>query len=127
MDLGDALKGRVNDAFEKLFQKYRVSPVDLHVWFQKTEHKKFLCEILCHLGKKNYIKTDAQSDDVVQALHDAVAHVDDVMRRHKKRLDDHHKHHDNHKYKKGPELFWTLEGVDEASDEDFEAQGLEDT
>jgi ribosomal subunit interface protein len=98
MDVGDALTTKTREDLGNIFNKYSLKPGETHVWFAKAEHHKFSCEIVCHLERNLYIKVRSTTNDVYVALSDVLHKLDGKIRRHKRRIDDHHKHHDNHKY-----------------------------
>ena len=98
LDLGKALHEYVEDALSKLRVKYRLTAFDAHVVFQKTTHHKFLVHLTLPLDKAHALRLDNEDSDIYRAVRGVFMHAEKGIRRYKERLDDHHKHHDNHKF-----------------------------
>jgi ribosomal subunit interface protein len=100
IQLGDALQTHCRQSIDDFLEKYKLNVIDMHLWFEKTLHHQFACEFLCHLRASVYIVVTGEGDDTYKAFEQALHRLHTKVRRYKERLDDHHKHHDNHKAQK---------------------------
>lgn len=98
LDLGSALITHIEDALSKLEKKYQLSSLSAHVVFEKSPHHKFHAHMTLPLDKTHVFKADGDDVDIYQATRLLLERLESAIRKHKERLDDHHKHHDNHKF-----------------------------
>lgn len=98
MSLGETLQAEVRTALKKLADKYRMDPVNAHITFEKTAHHAFRAHGSFMLDKTHTVKGDVEDADVHHAARSLVEQFDKQVRRYRKRVHDHHRHHDNHKF-----------------------------
>ena len=108
MQLGQALQAYATEEVSKLIEKYNLTPIHMHLWLEKSEHHHIKCEFLCHLKSSLHITVHANDRDVYKAFDKALQHFQKKIRRYKRRIDDHHKHHDSHKELKLQATAYTL-------------------
>ncbi len=90
MDLGDALRERIETGLEAAVTKYFDREFDGHVTVSPNGHET---EIDCnvHLPSGIILQSTGKADDPYAALDDALAKMEKRVRRYKRRLKDHHK------------------------------------
>lgn len=98
IDLGSAFISHVEDSLAKLEGKYRLPPLSAHVVFEKSPHHKFHGHITLPFDKTHVLKADSEDTDIHHAAHLLFERLETLIRKRKERVDDHHKHHDNHKF-----------------------------
>jgi len=89
MDVGDALRGHVEDRLSDAVVKYFDRPVDAGVIFARDRHE-FRADATVHLSTGLVAKAHGQHSDVYAALEQAVERIEKQLRRYKRRLKDHH-------------------------------------
>lgn len=93
IDIGDALRGHIEDSLLPIVTKYFENPTDAHVSLTR-EGKGFKADITVHVGKGIMIQGHASSEDAYAAYDTAAVHVAKRLRRYKRRLRDHHRDRD---------------------------------
>ncbi|MEM1397434.1 MAG: ribosome-associated translation inhibitor RaiA [Pseudomonadota bacterium] len=89
IDLGDALQTYVQDRLEEGVTKYFERGADASVIFSKERHLVG-CEMTAHLASGVYLTAHDEADDAYGAFDRALAKLEKRVRRHKRRLKDHH-------------------------------------
>jgi ribosomal subunit interface protein len=90
LDVGEALRGHVEDMLPPAIEKYFENPTDAHVTIAK-EGKSFRADIVVHVGKGISVQGHASAEDAYAAVDIAAAHISKRLRRYKRRLRDHHR------------------------------------
>jgi ribosomal subunit interface protein len=111
IDLGEPLQVHCQEAIKKIRDKYQIDPTSATVLFLKKEHHQFEVDISLHLERGVYIRVCFQDHDIYQCFNEALSKIQEKIVKHKKRIDDHHKHHDNHTYKKLSAMDATLDAT----------------
>ncbi|HEX8585898.1 MAG TPA: ribosome-associated translation inhibitor RaiA [Allosphingosinicella sp.] len=90
VDTGEALRSHVADRLSATVDKYQSRATSAHVIFGKGPHDHgFTCEILLYVPGEVMKSTDKAAD--AHAAFDAAAEkVEKQLRRHSRRLKDHH-------------------------------------
>ena len=91
-DMSDSIKQYVEDHLPPAIVKYFSNIDNAEVTFSKNSHR-FDVEIMMHLGKRMDMVTHGQAHDVYAAFDEALEHAAKKIRRHKRRLIDHHQQH----------------------------------
>lgn len=90
IDLGDALRGRIEAGLEAAVTKYFDRPSDGHVTVTKDGYQTVMdCSV--HLPSGILLHAQGAADDPYAALENALAKMEKRVRRYKRRLKDHHK------------------------------------
>jgi len=89
IDVGDALRQHVEDHLADSVTKYFDRPVDANVVFSR-DGAFFKCDAQVHLSTGLTAKSEAQHSDIYAAFEQACAKIEKQLRRHKRRLKDHH-------------------------------------
>ena len=89
IDVGDALRGHIEQRLEGDAAKYFDGIVDGHVTVVK-EHSEFRCECNLHLRTGMSLQTEGRSGDAHAAFDKAAEKLEKRLRRYKRRLKDHH-------------------------------------
>ena len=90
IDIGESLQTHVNQELGETLAKYAGRPTDATVTFSKDGHL-FCCEIFVHLSTGLVVQAKGGAADVYAGFEVAREKVDKQLRRHKRRLKDHHK------------------------------------
>lgn len=90
IDVGDALRGHVQESLETSASKYFNNPIDASVVFSREKHL-FQADLQVHVGKNILMQTNGESDSPYAAFDKAVDKMAKRLRRYKRRLNDHHK------------------------------------
>lgn len=93
IDVGDALRGHIEESLPAIVTKYFENPTDAHVTLTR-EGKGFKADITVHVGKGIVVQSRAESEDAYAAFDTAAVHVAKRLRRYKRRLRDHHRGRD---------------------------------
>lgn len=88
LDVGDALRGYIEDHLASSVGKYFDNPVDAHVIMSKQGHN-FQADIQVHINRRILVQGHGSADDAHAAFDQANAHVTKRLRRYKRRLLDH--------------------------------------
>lgn len=89
IDVGDALRGHAADEVEAIVRKYFDEGLESSVVFDKRGNF-FECEVAVHVGRGIFARGTDEADDPYVAFNRAAEHVAKRLRRHKRRLRDHH-------------------------------------
>lgn len=90
MDLGDALRTRIETGLEAAVKKYFDREFDGHVTVSPNGHETEIdCNI--HLPSGIILQSTGKASDPYAALDEALAKLEKRVRRYKRRLKDHHK------------------------------------
>lgn len=90
IDLGDALRARIQDELEAAVSKYFDRPSDGHVTVSKAGHENVV-DASVHLPSGIVLQATGRGSSPHSALDDAVFKLEKRVRRYHRRLKDHHK------------------------------------
>lgn len=88
LDVGDALRTRIEDGLQVAVSKYFENPNDAAVTVSKEGHT-FRVDIQVHVSKRIIVQGLGQAGDAYAAFEEALEHVTKRLRRYKRRLKDH--------------------------------------
>jgi len=88
LDIGDSLRGYIEENLSAAIGKYFENPVDAHVVMSKQGHS-FQADIQVHINRRILVQGHGAADDAHVAFDMANAHVTKRLRRYKRRLLDH--------------------------------------
>lgn len=89
VEIGDALRRRVETGLEAILAKYFKTAVEAHVVMAREAHL-VRAEISLHVGRGIVVNAGAAAGDADGAFDAAAVHAAKRLRRHKRRLRDHH-------------------------------------
>ncbi|PRX31166.1 ribosomal subunit interface protein [Meinhardsimonia xiamenensis] len=89
MEIGTALQTHVQDEIADMVDKYALRATDAHVVFSPEAHA-IACEAVVHLSTGLLARCHATGGDAYAAFDSAVEKMDKQLRRHKRKLRDHH-------------------------------------
>jgi ribosomal subunit interface protein len=92
LDLGDALRGHVEDTITDIAEKYFSNPIDATVTLSR-EGGQIKADIQVRVGKGIQVRSEAAAKDAHGAFDAASEKVAKRLRRYKRRLRDHHLGH----------------------------------
>jgi ribosomal subunit interface protein len=123
VDVSEAFRLGVETGLTDFYEKYQVEPLDTLVTLSK-ESFLFQIEIKAHLAKNVDIIATAKHEDAYSALSSGLDLLGTRLRRHKKRVVDHHKRHDTHANKE-PGSYYILNGsILNSQEEDITGEEL---
>jgi len=88
LDIGEALRGYIEDNLSAAVAKYFENPVDAHVIMSKQGHE-FQADIQVHVNRRILMQSHGAASDAHAAFDVAAQHVSKQLRRYKRRLSDH--------------------------------------
>ena len=89
IDVGDALRGHVEERLASAVSKYSERPVNGSVTFSRDRHA-FKCDASVHLSTGLTVQAHATANEIYNALDQGVERIEKQLRRYKRRLKDHH-------------------------------------
>jgi ribosomal subunit interface protein len=89
LDVGDSLRAHINDSLEATVEKYFGQAIDASVVLSR-ERFTVRADVSIHIGRDIYVRAHESADDAYAAFDVAAAHLGKRLRRHKRRLRDHH-------------------------------------
>lgn len=89
LDVGASLRRRVEEGLAAAVAKYFDRAIEAHVTFDKRG-QFFLADIAVHVGRGIVAHSGGEADDPYVAFSGAIEHLAKRLRRHKRRLRDHH-------------------------------------
>ena len=89
LDVGDSLRAHINEALEAIVEKYFGRAIDATVVLTR-ERLNIRADLAIHIGRGIYVRAHESADDAYAAFDVAAAHLGKRLRRHKRRLRDHH-------------------------------------
>lgn len=89
LDVGDALAGHVEERLGSVIAKYFDRPIEGNVVFSRDAHN-FRCDGSVHLSTGLTAQARAVATDIYAAFDQAAERLEKQVRRHKRRLKDHH-------------------------------------
>ena len=93
LNVGDALKGHVEDHLSSAVTKYFMRAIDASVVFSR-EGRNLRADISVHPGPRGMVvQGGSESNDPYAAFDGALARISKQLRRYKRRLNSHHKGH----------------------------------
>lgn len=92
LDVGDALRERIESTVEQIAAKYFSNPIDATVTMSR-DASVFRADVIVHVGKGISVKSEGSNNDPHVAFDGAAERIDKQLRRYKRRLRDHHRGH----------------------------------
>lgn len=89
IDIGDALRDHIEESLEATVAKYFGDAIEANVVISR-ERQMFRADIAVHVFRGLHVRGHDTADDAYAAFDIAVAHIGKRLRRHKRRLRDHH-------------------------------------
>lgn len=89
MDIGDSLRGYVEGKIAEISTKYFSKPIEGKVVITKDAHL-YVVDISIHAGRNILMQSEAEASEIYPAVDAASDKVEKRLRRHKRRLKDHH-------------------------------------
>lgn len=90
MDIGDALRGHVQERVRAAIGKYFDRPTEAAVTVSRESHR-FICDCMTHLSTGLTAQATGEGADAYAACDAAITRLEKQLRRHKRRLRDHHR------------------------------------
>lgn len=90
LDVGEALRSHVSQTLDHGIGKYFGNPIEATVTFSKESHL-FVADLSVHIGRNIQMQAESSADQAYIAFDRAMDHLAKRLRRHKRRLRDHHR------------------------------------
>ncbi len=95
LDVGDALRGDIEEQWQAVVGKYFEKPTDGHVTMSK-KGADIRADVIVHVGKGILLQGHAMAGDAFAAFEEATEHVCTRLRFYKRRLRDYHRDRADH-------------------------------
>lgn len=92
LDIGDALRERIETEIGEIATKYFSDPIESTVTMTKAA-SQFIADIVVHVGKGITVQSEGKAADAHTAFDAAAERMGKRLRRYKRRLRDHHRGH----------------------------------
>ena len=92
LDVGEALRGHVEDKLSALVTKYFGRPIDASCTFSREAHL-YRTDCGVHFGANLVVQVHAMADEIYASFDVALERLEKRLRRWKRRLKDHHANH----------------------------------
>ncbi|MFT5181479.1 MAG: ribosomal subunit interface protein [Alphaproteobacteria bacterium] len=96
LDVGDSLRAHISESLDAVVEKYFGQAIDASVVLTR-ERFSIRADLAVHIGRGIYVRAHESADDAYAAFDVAAAHLGKRLRRHKRRLRDHHAARENAK------------------------------
>lgn len=90
LDVGDALRTHVGDSLSHILNKYFGDAIEVKMTLSR-EGPRYRAVITAHVGRGIQLRAQGEADEPYPAFDTAAEHLSKRLRRHKRRLRDHHK------------------------------------
>jgi len=95
VDISEGFKDAAHQGIGNLFEKYQMPFIETQVILSKHAHN-FHVDLNTHMNKNVNLRVSGEAADAYSSLQSAFDVLQKKIRKHKKRLSDHHRHHDVH-------------------------------
>ncbi len=89
LDVGDALRAHVEDSLSRILDKYFGDAIEVGVTLAREGHS-FRAQVTAHVGRGIQLRAQGEAGEPYPAFDKAAEHLATRLRRHKRRLRDHH-------------------------------------
>ena len=89
LDVGDALRAHVEDSLSRILDKYFGDAIEVGVTLAREGHS-FRAQVTAHVGRGIQLRAQGEAEEPYPAFDQAAEHLAKRLRRHKRRLRDHH-------------------------------------
>jgi ribosomal subunit interface protein len=89
IDVGEALRGHVNQRLEFGVSKYFGDPMEAHVIFS-VEGPFYRTHISVHVGRKLMMESEGEATEIYESFNSAVEHAEKQARRQKRKIRNKH-------------------------------------
>ena len=89
IDVGEALRHHAEAALRTVADKYFGNAIEAHVVFSREAHL-IHCDLQVHVGRGILVRSKGEGGDAYAAFDSAGERIEKRLRRHKRRLRDHH-------------------------------------
>lgn len=90
IDVGEALRTHVSDSLERILGKYFGNAIEVGVTLSRSGHL-YCANVMAHVGRGIQLQANGAAEGPYLAFDTAAEHLAKRLRRHKRRLRDHHK------------------------------------
>lgn len=94
LDIGDALRAHVDGSLKRILGKYFGDAIEARVTLSRERHL-YRAVVSAHVGRNILLEAQAEAGEPYPAFDAAAERLSTRLRRHKRRLRDHHKENSN--------------------------------
>jgi ribosomal subunit interface protein len=95
VDVSEALRTNVEEGLNDLAARHHLNPINVIMTLSKQGYM-FQTDVTFHIGRGVTIRAHGEGADAYACFNQALNVLETRLRKYKKRLVDHHKHHDQH-------------------------------
>ncbi len=95
VDISEGFRNRVEQGLNELVEHYHLNPLDSIVTLSK-QNNTFICDITSHIARGLSLRAHGENGEPYTSFTQALDVLSKRLRKYKRRLVDHHKHHDYH-------------------------------
>ena len=89
LDVGDAFRSHIADSLSHILEKYFGDAIEVGVTLTRNGHL-YRAQVTAHVGRGIQLQAQGEADEPYPAFDSAADHLAKRLRRHKRRLRDHH-------------------------------------
>ena len=90
LDIGEALRTHIEGSLDRVLSKYFGNVIEAQVTLSRNAHL-FHAVLSAHVGRNIHLSAQGEADEPYRAFDGALDRLSKRLRRHKRRLRDHHK------------------------------------
>lgn len=90
LDIGEALRSHIEGSLDRVLSKYFGNVIEAQVTLSRNAHL-FHAVLSAHVGRNIHLSAQDEADEPYRAFDGALDRLSKRLRRHKRRLRDHHK------------------------------------
>ena len=121
LDVGDTLRAHIEESLDRALSKYFGNAIEANVTLSPEAHL-FRAVVSAHVGRNIQLEAQGEADDPYAAFDAAAERLSKRLRRHKRRLRDHHKEGGND-HEPLPAQQYILAGEESEEDTESDAEG----
>ena len=90
LDIGEAFRSHIEGSLDRVLSKYFGNVIEAHVTVSRNAHL-FHSSVAAHVGRNIHLSAEGEAEEPYRAFDGALERLSKRLRRHKRRLRDHHK------------------------------------
>ncbi|HKY95196.1 MAG TPA: ribosome-associated translation inhibitor RaiA [Kiloniellales bacterium] len=89
LDIGDAFRTHIDEKLRSVLHKYFGDAIEVQVTVAR-ESQRYRASVMAHIGHNIELFAESEAHDPYPAFDEAAEHLGKRLRRHKRKLRDHH-------------------------------------
>ena len=124
LDIGDALRSHIDDRLRRALGKYFGDALEVKVTLGREAHL-YRATIFAHVGRRIHMEAHGEAGEPYPAFDLACDHLSKRLRRHKRRIRDHHKEGLEEREVLNAQQYILSAGDEDGDADDFRPEGNE--